>query len=87
MITYWGEELKKSEASSLRRQKTWPRENDYDEDGYKGYEAVFENGSMMEETPYVDGRKHGISICYHDDGSKYLEIPYVKGKEQVGIGD
>ena len=32
------------------------------------------------ETPYVDGRRHGMHIIYRKDGSKYREMPYMNGK-------
>ena len=32
------------------------------------------------ETPYVDGRRHGMHIVYRKDGSKQRELPYMNGK-------
>jgi hypothetical protein len=32
------------------------------------------------ETPYVDGRRHGMPIVYRKDGSKQRELPYINGK-------
>jgi len=32
------------------------------------------------ETPYVDGRRHGMHIVYRKDGSKQRELPYINGK-------
>ena len=32
------------------------------------------------ETPYVDGRRHGMHIVYRKDGSNQRELPYMNGK-------
>ena len=40
----------------------------------------WEDGSKMEETPYVDGKEHGMVFGYNRDGSKSRETPYVDGK-------
>jgi len=35
------------------------------------------DGSKWKETPYVDGKEHGMEIEYREDGSKWKETPYV----------
>ena len=39
-----------------------------------------EDGSKMEEAPYVNGKEHGMVIGYNRDGSKSRETPYVDDK-------
>ena len=39
------------------------------------------------ETPYVDGRRHGMHIIYRKDGFKQRELPYVNGKIEGKVID
>ena len=41
----------------------------------------YEDGLKYSETPFVNGKEHGMEITYHEDGSKTWETPYVDGKE------
>ena len=40
----------------------------------------YEDGSKRTETPYANGKKHGVSIGFHREGYKWSETPYVEGK-------
>ena len=42
--------------------------------------AFYSSGALMKETPYVDGKEHGISKQYYESGALWCEIPYVNGK-------
>ena len=50
----------------------------------------YETGNKKEETPYVDGIRHGTEVEYLDSKSrvvaKWRETPYVEGKIH-GISD
>ena len=50
--------------------------------GYTGTKVeYYENGSKNTETPYLDGKKHGMEIRYYDDGTKWSENSYVDGQK------
>ena len=63
----------------------------YNKDGSKSRESVYENGKLHGtemrytnhgrrlETPYVDGKKHGMQTWYYETGNKKEETPYVDG--------
>ena len=40
-----------------------------------------DHGSLQFESPFVDGKPHGIEKGYHEDGSLLSEWPYVDGKQ------
>ena len=37
----------------------------------------YESGALMVETPYVNGKMHGIEKWYYESGALMAEIPYV----------
>ncbi len=39
------------------------------------------NGKIWSETPYANGKKHGVATQWYEDGSKQLEKMWVNGKE------
>lgn len=43
---------------------------------------VFKDGALEMETPYVDGKIHGIMRCYFDTGEIDIEISMIKGVKQ-----
>ena len=42
----------------------------------KGY---YESGALWWETPYVNGKEHGIEKFYYESGALKYETPYVNG--------
>jgi hypothetical protein len=69
---YWGE----SEGTSLRGYPTvGPRE------GYTGVWTDYKHdGSKLAEVSYMNGKVHGTSFWYRDDGSPYLIRHYENGR-------
>ncbi len=45
----------------------------------KGYDA---NGNLRAETPYQNGKRHGIEKFYYENGKLRAELPYQSGKAQ-----
>ena len=41
----------------------------------------YESGALMVETPYVNGKRHGIEKWYYESGALRREAPYVNGKK------
>ena len=41
----------------------------------------YESGALWRETPYVNGKEHGIEKWYYESGALEWETPYVNGKE------
>jgi antitoxin component YwqK of YwqJK toxin-antitoxin module len=41
----------------------------------------YESGALWGETPYVNGKIHGIAKEYYESGDLEWEIPYVNEKE------
>ena len=41
----------------------------------------YESGALCWETPYVNGKKHGIVRSYYASGALLWETPYVNGKK------
>lgn len=39
----------------------------------------YENGSVMYETPYRNGKIHGVDKWFYKNGNIKLEIPYENG--------
>ena len=46
--------------------------------------STWPNGQKSVETPYVNGKKHGLVTGWYENGQKQYEIPYVNG-QQHGI--
>ena len=46
--------------------------------------SYYASGALFAETPYVNGKEHGIEKAYHESGTLEREIPYVNG-ERHGI--
>jgi antitoxin component YwqK of YwqJK toxin-antitoxin module len=40
----------------------------------------YESGELKSETPYIDGKIHGIEKWYYESGELLFEIPFVNGK-------
>ena len=38
------------------------------------------NGQKWHEIPYVNGKRHGLAIWWHDNGNKWQIMPYTKGQ-------
>jgi len=45
-----------------------------------GTMIYYDDGSKREETPYVDGKRHGTRIWYHEEGSKAEETVFENGE-------
>ena len=45
---------------------------------------TYPNGKKMHETPYVNGKAHGLVTWWHENGQKWHEIPFVNG-QQYGL--
>ena len=43
----------------------------------------YRSGALRCETPYVDGKKHGIDKGYYETGALKWEVPYKNGKMHV----
>ena len=41
----------------------------------------YESGALWGESPYVNGKKHGLEKLYYESGVLYKEAPYVTGKK------
>jgi antitoxin component YwqK of YwqJK toxin-antitoxin module len=41
----------------------------------------FPSGPIWQESPYVNGKEHGITKEYNESGALNLEVPFIDGKE------
>jgi antitoxin component YwqK of YwqJK toxin-antitoxin module len=41
----------------------------------------YKSGALERETPYVNGKVHGLAKWYYESGALMVETPYVDGKE------
>ena len=41
--------------------------------------SYYESGALWYETPYVNGKMHGIVKHYYESGALWYETPYVNG--------
>jgi antitoxin component YwqK of YwqJK toxin-antitoxin module len=41
----------------------------------------YKSGALWWETPYADGKMHGIERGYYESGALWWETPYVDGKK------
>ena len=41
----------------------------------------YTSGALYSETPYENGKRHGIRRIYYKSGALYWEVPFVNGKE------
>jgi len=46
-------------------------------DKVKVKKNYYKSGALYWETPYVNGKMHGIEKWYHESGALWREIPYV----------
>jgi len=44
------------------------------------YKRFFPKGNPMYETPYKNGKIHGLRKWWHDNGQLWDETPYVNGE-------
>ena len=42
--------------------------------------GYYENGNVMYEAPFVNGKQHGIEKWYYENGKLKWETPFKKGK-------
>jgi len=43
--------------------------------------VYYKSGALWWETPYVNGKRHGVTKDYYESGVLWYETPYVNGKE------
>ena len=45
------------------------------------YKEYHENGQLVYEVNYIDGKMNGIYKSYHDNGQLACEVNYIDGKK------
>ena len=44
----------------------------------------YENGNLNRETPFVNGKRHGVAKGYYENGNLIKEILYENGELKTG---
>jgi len=50
-------------------------------DNVEVIKIYYKSGALWWETPYVNGKRHGIEKGYYESGALEWETPYVEGKK------
>ena len=56
------------------------QDNSLDKDKVEIRRDYYEPGVLYSETPYVNGKMHGVERGYYKSGAQWIEVSYVDGK-------